>query len=357
MLVSPAQTIADFLKQNIKRVLEYWTQLTFTLGVFGAAFGVFTIYVYIGSIGRTDLFMSVIDVKSTLVIWLLIISILMIACLAALTVSAWFYGLAIAMFEAVPDKQREISCWLLVPIVVGFTLFVILMFFCSSSIGGGGSLAIVFLATLIVYGSLFLSNRFRRIVDRNVSSFERQQKVAFLVVNYFIVLIAVVLAVIPASFILGTYVGADTSEAIYFVAVLTLATLVLSLAPALAFYILKGSVYQRATYGFVVAIFLLMVFFAVSRGAMSSITYTAAKNLQVRQTVPAKFVLGKEIKLTDLDNLQWHTRLQATNQVEVEAFQLLSFGDVLLLCPRGLLGHGLHELPSYTPLLYFYAEQ
>jgi hypothetical protein len=51
---------------------------------------------------------------------------------------------------------------------------------------------------------------------------------------------------------------------------------------------------------------------------------------------------------SDLDNVQWRTRLAPANRVEVEAFQLFAFGDVLLLCPEGLRGATLHQLPRYS---------
>lgn len=80
---------------------------------------------------------------------------------------------------------------------------------------------------------------------------------------------------------------------------------------------------------------------------MPSITYAAAGNLAIRQ-MPARFILDESISLGDVDNREWRTRLNEKKKVEVTAFPLFAFGDILLLCSRDLLRLNLYDLPRYT---------
>jgi hypothetical protein len=70
--------------------------------------------------------------------------------------------------------------------------------------------------------------------------------------------------------------------------------------------------------------------------------------LQVNQAVPTRFVLADDVSLSDFDNLLWQTRLHESGRVEVQAFSLFSFGDVLLLCPGDYIRLGLHDLPDFS---------
>lgn len=142
--------------------------------------------------------------------------------------------------------------------------------------------------------------------------------------------------------------GEDSEKAVSFVAMFTLGTLTLSLVPTFVFFTAKGSKYRRLAFGCAITLVLFLAYLLLARGAMSSITYAAAGNLEIRQVFSARFVLDDRISLADLDNVQWRTRLAPANRVEVEAFQLFAFGDILLLCPSSLRRATLYELPRYS---------
>ncbi len=93
---------------------------------------------------------------------------------------------------------------------------------------------------------------------------------------------------------------------------------------------------------------LFLAFLLVARGPAPSVSHAAAGKLELRQTFTARFVLSQRIGLDDLDALLWHARLARDGRVEVLAYQLFGFGNVLLLCPGSLLKSELHRLPYYT---------
>lgn len=345
---APNVTGTDFARRNIKRLLEYWGPITVTLSLLGAGIGIFTLYVFTRAIGRVDLFMMALDAKSALAVWVLIIILISAVYLISLTMTTWFYGVAVSSFGNIPDKLGNVALWLLLPIWGGFGSFIFLIFYCSAYLKASFSLAIVCVATVCMYGLLFLAKGFRGLFRDNAAGMARGEVASLLIFQCLVVCFTVILSAIPASIILKSYVGADTSEAIRFVAILTFATLALSLVPAFIFYVSKGALYLRATYGFVAALLLLFLFLLFSRGAMSTITYAAAKGLQVKQAVPARFILADDMRLSDFDNLQWRTRLHESQRVEVQAFSLFSFGDVLLLCPGDYIQLGLHDIPNFS---------
>ena len=341
-------TGAEFVRRNIKRLLEHWGAFTVTLSVIGAGIGVLTLYIFTSAIGRVDLFMMAIDAKSALAVWVLIVVLIGTFYLASLSMTTWFYGMAVSLFENIPDKLGMVALWLLLPIWVGFGAFIMLVFYGSNYFRVDVSLVLVCVVTASVYGLLFLGKGFRKLFRDSSAGMGRAKRFFALAFQCFIVCFTVVLSAIPASIILKSYVGEDGSDAVGFVAVLTFFTLALSLVPAFVFYASKGEAYMRAIYGSIVALLLLSLFFLFSRGAMSTVTYAAARSLQVKQDVPARFVLADDVSLSDFDNLQWRTRLHGGKRVEVQGFSLFSFGDVLLLCPGDYINLGLHDLSKFS---------
>lgn len=345
---TPSLTGADFARRNIKRLLEHWGPITVTLSLLGTGIGVLTLYVFTHAIGRVDLFMIAIDAKTALAVWVLIIISISAFYLTSLTMTTWFYGVAVSLLDRIPDRLDRVALWLLLPIWGGFGFFIILIFYCSNYLKASASLAIVCAATIFMYMLLFLGKGFKGLFRDNVVDMTRGEKVFVMISQCLTVCFTVILSAIPASIILNSYVGEDTSEAIKFVAILTFATLALSLVPTFIFYVSKGAVYSRAIYGFIAALLLLLLFLLLSRGTMSTITYAAAKGLQVKQTAPARYLLADDMRLSDFDSLQWRTRLHESKRVEVQAFSLFSFGDVLLLCPSDYIRLGLHDLPRFS---------
>ncbi|HDZ55215.1 MAG TPA: hypothetical protein ENI17_11755 [Pseudomonas xinjiangensis] len=341
-------TFPEFFKKNLKRALNHWTPASVVLGLLGAGLGIFSLYVYTSAIGRRDLFMPAIDAKSALAIWVLMVSLTMAAYLFILTATTWLYGISVSLFERPPRKQNRVARWLLLPLIIGFGTFILLLFFPSVRLTATTAVAIIAAATLLGLLVLFRFKRFRLLIALNTSRSVDEKQIFFVVMLALTLVFTIITAVFATSLVLRTYVGDDTPEAARFIALFSLGTLVLSLVPTFVFYTAKGHVYKRVVYGCAAAALLFLVFLLLARGAMTSITYAVANNLEIRQSTSARFILDHVTELNDLDNLQWRTRLHRANRVEVEAFQLFAFGKVLLLCPSDLLGLKLHQLPLYS---------
>jgi hypothetical protein len=342
-----APTFSQFFKRNFKRVLDYWSQITVTLGFLGAGLAILGLYVYTRAIGRTDLFLAGTDAKSALAIWLLLIVLIMVGYLVVLSASTWFYGLAVSMFEKVPKRHNQIAAWLLFPLCFGFCAFTFLLFRFPNKFSAPVSMGITVAVTLITYFALFLFKPFRKIFNKNTKKKGVWKKNGFRVLVGLVVSFAVLLASLPTLLILTTYVGEDTADAVVVVGLFSLGTLIFSLVPVFIFYISKGHVFARSAYGLAAALVLFSAFLLLSPGAMPSITYAAAGNLAIRQ-LPARFVLEEDISLGDLDNRQWRTRVTQKKKLEVTAFPLFSFGDILLLCTTDLRHLNLYDLRRYT---------
>jgi hypothetical protein len=349
MDASTAPTFSLFFKRNFKHVLDYWSQITVTLGFLGAGMAILGLYIYTRAIGRTDLFLAAIDAKAALALWLLLIVLIMVGYLGVLFASAWFYGVTVSMFDKVPEKHSRVAAWLLLPLCIGFCVFIILLFIYPNTFSAGISVGMIFFLTLTAYFALFFFRQFRAIVDEDTMHLNRWKKNGFRLFVGGVIGLAVLFASLPTLLILSTYVGEDNAKAVTIIGLFSLGTLILSLVPVFIFYISKGHFLARIAYGAVAALVLFAAFLLLSPGAMPTITYAAAGNLAIRQQGPARFILDAEISLGDVDNRQWRTRLNEKKKVEVTAFPLFSFGDILLLCSSDLRYLNLYELPRYTP--------
>ncbi len=345
---SPATPYPVFFKQFLRRVLEHWTPITVILAFLATGLSILTLYTYARAIGRTDLFMVAIDAKSSLAAWLLLVGPIMVSYLCVLTTTTWLYGFSVSMFSRCRSRINRAALWLLFPLVIGFSTCIVLVFCFFDRLGATLAVVIVALATVIGLVAILPFKRFRLLVALSTSRSIKGDKFFFLFTLASMLVCTVFSALFSIYWILKTYVGEDTDEAVWFVAMFTMGTLVLSLAPTFVFFTTKGSTYRRLAIGCAMVVVLFLAFLLLARGAMSSIAYVAAGNLEIRQTFSARFVLDDRISLADLDNVQWRTRLAPANRVEVEAFQLFAFGDVLLLCPEGLRGATLHQLPRYS---------
>lgn len=348
MAGAPIPSFPDFFKKNLKHVLDHWTPITVTLSFLGVGLGILSLYTYTRAIGRIDLFMPAIDAKSTLAIWLLMVLLTMAAYLIFLMVTSCLYGVSVSLFDKAHCRRNQVACWLLIPLVAGFGTFVLLVFFYPMTFKTRIAVPLTSFTTLLGLLILFCFRRFRLQIALNTSRSITLKQIIFLVWLAFMLVFTVISAAIPTSLILNSYVGDDTEEAVRFVSIFTMGILVLSLTPTLTFYIAKGDIYRRVAYGCSALAILFMVFLLSAPGAMTTITYVVAGNLGVRQSSSARFILDGQTKLDDLDNLQWQTRVHPANKVEIQAFQLFSFGDVLLLCPSALLQLKPHGLPFYT---------
>lgn len=340
-------TFPSFSRKWLKRIFQHWSPISVLMIFFSTGFGVFSLYIYTLAIGRVDIFMSTLDSKSALLVWMICVVFIMILQLCVLMTCSWLFASSISLVSRHRRKTKTIGLWLVVPVVVGLAAFVLLVFYFSDRVNAGEALVIVTLAIVVTFLGLSRIPTLRVLIAAGAPLGARKKIYVPIAV---MLVLTVISGSLPLLLILNSYVGQDDQEAVNFVAVFSICTLALSLVPALLFYLLNGDIYRRVFIAGLCILALFTAYLLTSRGAMSSITYIVAGKLEIRQMQTTSFILDEQVRLGDMDSLQWHTRLRPDNRVQVEAYQLFTFGDLLLMCPTALRQASLHRLPAYTKL-------
>ncbi|OPG70630.1 hypothetical protein B1219_20205 [Pseudomonas ogarae] len=415
MSVIPDRTFAEVLKHTVKRILSYWTQITVTLGLLATGLGFITLYLYTRTIGRIDLFMPSIDVKSALLVWVVLVLLLMLSYLFILGATTWMFGCSVSLFSNMKDHQPKIVFYLVFPTVVGFSAFICTTFFLPTLLNPWETLAALFLIVFVACFLMYAFTPFKRIIRKSTlvqarlerarlkrlaahqqikrkklqqhkaaphqktwsqewlaywQTFKNKTTPAWLWVKenwqrllswilarkeFWLVtllsisiFITVIFAAFPILLTIRSYMERETPDTIPYVAGLSWLTLIFTLLPVVIFYCFKGDIYRRTFNGLIAMILAFCAFTLLSPGSLSQITYIAAGGLSVRQQTAERYTLPEDIKLQDLSATLWKTRQVAAQKIEVEAFQLYSFGDVLLLCPKDMLSLELKELKNYS---------
>lgn len=310
-------------------------------------FGMLSLYIYTLAIGRVDIFMSTLDSKSALLVWMICVVFILMLQLCVLMTSSWLFASSISLVSRHRRRTRVVGLWLMVPVLVGLAAFVLLVFYLSDYVNAGEALAIVALVIVVTFLGLSRIPKLRVLIAAGAPLGARKKIYAPIAV---MLVLTVISGSLPLLLILNSYVGQEDQAAVNFVAVFSICTLALSLVPALLFYLLDGDIYRRVFIAGLCILALFTAYLFASRGAMSSITYIVAGKLEIRQMQTTNFILDEQVRLGDMDSLQWHTRLRPDNRVQVEAYQLFTFGDLLLMCPTAVRRAPLHRLPAYTKL-------
>ncbi|MNF66089.1 hypothetical protein D3C85_868440 [compost metagenome] len=340
-------TFPSFSRKWLKRIFQYWTPISVLMIFLSTGFGVLSLYIYTLAIGRVDIFMSTLDSKSALLVWMICVVFIMVLQLCVLMTCSWLFASSISLISRHRRRTRVVGLWLVVPVVVGLTAFVLLVFYFSGRVNTGEALSIVALVIVVTFLGISRIPTLRVLIAAGAPLGARRKIYVPIAV---MLVLTVISGSLPLLLILNSYVGQDDEVAVNFVAVFSICTLALSLVPALLFYLLNGDIYRRVFIAGLCILALFMAYLLASRGAMSSITYVVAGKLEIRQMQTTNFILDEQVRLGDIDSLQWHTRLRPDNRVQVEAYQLFTFGDLLLMCPTALRGASLHRLPAYTKL-------
>ncbi|WP_431145986.1 hypothetical protein [Pseudomonas alvandae] len=415
MSVTPDRTFAEVLKQTVKRILDYWTQITVTFGLLATGLGFVTLYLYTRTIGRIDLFMPSIDVKSALLVWVVLVLLLMLSYLFILGGTTWMFGCSVLLFSNLKDNQPRVLFYLTVLTVVGFSAFIWGTFFPPIPLGAWETFIALLLIVFVVCWLMYAVTPFKRIVrkstlvqarldrarlkrleaskqakkkrlsthkatrppkawmkkwhalvhecgkktastrlcvkekwQRLLSWVQARKEFGLVTVLSLSIFLTVIFAAFPILLTIRSHMERETPDTVPYVAGLSWMTLIFTLLPVIVFYCFKGDIYRRTFNGLVAMVFAFCAFTLLSPGSLSQITYIAAGGLSVRQQTVERYALPDDIKLQDLDATMWKTRQRDSQKIEIEAFQLYSFGDVLLLCPKDMLSLELKELKSYS---------
>ena len=337
----------SFSRKWLKRLFQHWSAISVLMIFLSTGFGMLSLYIYTLAIGRVDIFMSTLDSRSALLVWVICIVFVMIIQLCILMACSCLFASSIALVSRHRSRTRLVGLWMAVPVIVGLAAFVLLVFYFSDRVNAGGAVSIVAFVTVVTLLGLSRIPTLRVLIAAGAPLGARNKIYVPIAV---MLVLTVISGSLPLLLILDSYVGQDDQAAVNFVAVFSICTLVLSLVPVLLFYLLKGDIYRRIFIAGLCIFSLFMVYLITSRGAMSNITYIVAGKLEMRQMQVTRFILDDQVRLGDLDSLQWHTRLRPDNRVQVEAYQLFTLGDILLMCPTALRRTQLHRLPEYTKL-------
>lgn len=342
-----ASTFPSFSKKWLRRIFQHWSPISFLLILFSTGLGMLSLYVYTLAIGRVDVFMLTLDSRSALLIWMICTVFIMALQLCVLMTCSWLFASSLSLVSRHRRRTRFVAIWLVVPVVVGMVALVTLVFWPDASANVGVAIGTVALATTATFIGLTRVPKLRLLIA--VGAPQGARKKIYIPITVMLVL-TVVSGCLPLLLILQSYVGEDDQSAVGFIAIFSVCTLALSLVPALLFYSLNGTIYRRVFISGLCILAFFAAYLLASRGAMSTITYLVAGRLEIRQMQTTRFILDEQVRLGDIDSLQWHTRLRPDNRVQVEAYQLLTFGDLLLICPTALRGAKLHRLPEYSKL-------
>jgi len=413
--VRPDRTFAEVLKHTVRRILSYWTQITVTLGLLATGLGFITLYLYTRTIGRIDLFMPSIDVKSALLVWVVLVLLLMLSYLFILGATTWMFGCSVSLFSNLKDNQPKIVFYLAFPTVVGFSAFILTTFFLPA-LNAWATFAALFVIVFVACFLMYAFTPFKKVIRKSIlvqarldrarlkrlahhqqikQKKQKPQKVArapkarlpkrltdswrafknrmtptwlwmtgecqrlwswvwarkgfwLVFLLSLSIFVTVIFAAFPILLTIRSYMERETPDTVPYVAGLSWLTLIFTLLPVIIFYCFKGDIYRRTFNGLMAMILAFCAFTMLSPGSLSHITYIAAESLSVRQKTAERYALPEDMELQDLSATLWKTRQVAAKKIEVEAFQLYSFGDVLLLCPKDMLSLELKELKNYS---------
>lgn len=336
-------TIVDRLSRSFS---EQWPIVTFL----GSALGVLALYVYVRTIGRTDIFMASVSVQASLFVWLFLVVFVSFAYMFVLIATPSLFSLAISMFGKRDVDKRTAALCLLAPVIAGFVIFAIGIFYFPDYNILWTMLCIVLVTALILIAGF----QFKYLRDAglfalgNKKSFNKNkiESVVFVAVVWLLVMFTVVSGASPALLILRAYSGDLETETVNVVAGIVTLTMIASLLPIVVFYLFGGKLRTRVFYSVLSSIAVFLFVITISSGTLGMITYSAAGILGVRQSESAIYIVGDAYKGMAFDEVTWSANTFGDGRVYITAFPLYSFGDVLLLCPDSLINTNFKDWPK-----------
>lgn len=347
-------TFKQALKKNIKRAFVYWAPLSVILGGLGTLLGFYTISTYTATIGRPDLMAAAIEAKSALVLWLVIVALVVTAYLLILMTTTILFGLAVSLFNDSPSLQSDVVKVLVLPVLLGMASLMALVFQ-APELSFNWRVTFFALLLTVIPMVLHISPKFRLAVNLCAiaalpGSANSWTTRAWLLAMLAILLLGTVIsAVFPASLILKAYSGEDTPEALTKLMVVSFFSASMTLIPVVVFYVSKADIFKRISLCVAAAFAALIIIIGISPGGSSSIVYSAASIMKVRDQAEAKFLLTENYAKEDFDTDVWGEVGLIRGQPLIQAFPLFSFGDVLLLCPIKFIKTERKNWPAESP--------
>lgn len=353
MIQARPLTFLQALKKNLKRVLTFWAPLSVIFAGLGTLLGFYTLSTYASAIGRPDVMAAALEAKSALLPWLATVIGMLGAYLLILLSTTVLFGLTVSLFNDVAPLQSRLVIILLFPTLAGIVGLLWLIFGWPHLTNSWRTLWTV-LYVVFAPAALLLSPTFRRAVDGCASMPGPDNGKSWPLRLWFMLMLSLLLvatvfsAVFPASLILKSYVGEDTPDALNRLMFITMFATGITLLPVVVFYVTKADLFKRLGLVVLAVIVIGGTVIAVSPGSTAAIVYSAARVMNARESVAARFMLTKTFAKEDFDCRVWGTVETLRSQPVVSAFPLFAFGDALLLCPSSLIDKGRKEWPELS---------
>ncbi|TFF13996.1 hypothetical protein EXW72_06905 [Pseudomonas sp. BCA14] len=343
-------TFQQALKKNLKRVLTFWAPLSVIFAGLGTLLGFYTLSTYASAIGRPDLMAAAMEAKSALVPWLATVIGMLGVYLLILLATTVLFGLTVSLFNDFASEQHKLVGVLFVPVLVGI-IALLWQIFEGPQLSDWGKLFWTVGWLVVSLLALLLVPVFRVAVDTCATMASPGKPRSWPLRVWFTLMVALLLAatvlsaVFPASLILKAYIGEETPDAINRLMYTSMFAATVTLLPVVVFYVSKADLFKRLILSVLAVIVTGGLVIGISPGSPAAIVYSAAFAMNVRDPVAAHFMLTKTYAKEDFDTQVWGDVETVRGQPVISAFPLFSFGDVLLLCPAGLINKGRKDWP------------
>jgi len=344
-------SLKDEINKRLKQLTEHWTLLTFLAGLLSALLGLGTLMAFTRAIGRIDLLPMALEAKSSILPWIVIIVFLSLAYIAVLLITSFFYALALSMFSSTPNLQPQIAKLSVFPIIAGAAIFIGCIFHDPGWNKGIIALLISVVATGITI--VTIKKKEFKLALEFVALFTHPEKAKSKRGSYghllgFICLLNMTIfsAIYIVTLLLKTYVGVDTPQAVNQLMIVSTIAVILNLAPAIVFFATKHNSLTRALRGLGTSIAVGLVIIAIAPGATSTIVYSAASIMGIRETTSSAFMLQESFGVEDFDTKIWGSVDKVREHPVIQAFPLFALADILLLCPAPLTSTKLADWPE-----------
>ncbi|PAU63681.1 hypothetical protein BZL42_04085 [Pseudomonas indica] len=307
---------------------------------------------YAKAIGRIDLLPLVLDKRfAALLPWMGLTALFALLYILVMLTTTASYAMAVSIYNDTPTTRPRVATLLLWPAIVGSLVFVGISYQISD-IDPATTASWVFGSILITMFFTLRSKTYRLAISL-VSTITAPKylgapwhQAGVFALTYFTLAFAVVCAVYPVSLLLHSYAGEDTPEAVNTMMFISMLAVVLLFLPAWVFFTSKQHVAHRSLQALWLAVSIVAVVIFVCPGASSTIVYSAAGAMGVRDLTPFNYRLLNSFDARDFDEGTWGKVSGEEKMPTINAFPLFSLGDVLLLCPANLKKTKLAEWPQ-----------
>lgn len=338
------------LPEVLRILLRHAKAITATASLVGAGLGLVFLRVYLGAIGRPELFMDSLDVGPALFAWLGASALVGVATLVALampSITVGFFVSALRLPEAVRVAVMKRA---LVTVAVGFAcLFGSPLWIATERawlalpvvlVGVGATLA------LLGHWDTGFRRAWATTLAAQLDTDSPNSRRGVWIAATFLLTLAALAGVFPLSLALNAYRGGSSEWAQWKGLLVGFLSMLLTLLPAAAFYLSEGALLRRLrnlAYG--TAIMAIVLLFS-SAAIIQIVVYGAAGLVQVRQQTVLTLALDARYPPAAFQGGAWHGQPLNDGRVRIEAFRLYSFGGLHLLCPARWVDTRLKNWPS-----------